>query len=250
VDGFGLFSKPDVEQVDLVHAGLVRMNLATGREEPWVAEQLPSIENGSWTVSPEGTMETIYRLRQGIQWHDGTPLSSQDFAFGLSLARDPKVPSSLPGQGDKMERIETPDDRTLVIQWKTSYRLADRLIRTDLFALPKHLLESVYLSGDVDRFVNASFWLHDFVGTGPFKIGNIELGSSIELIAFDDYFLGRPRIDAITLQQVDNINTMLTYVLSGTIDVALNNSFTIDAGLTAKREWETRGQGQVTFCPR
>src|SRR5207244_3878315 len=75
-DGLGLFSKPDVEQVDLVHAGLTRMNLATGREEPWAAEQLPSLDAGSWRIAPDGPMETTYRLRQGIKWHDGAPLQA------------------------------------------------------------------------------------------------------------------------------------------------------------------------------
>ncbi len=247
--GFGVFSMPDTEQADLVHAGLARMNATTMLEEPWAAEELPSLERGTWKVFPDATMETTYRLRPGIKWHDGTALSSRDFVFGLEVALDTKVPYQYRRQAEMMEQVETPDDRTLVIQWNSQYRLADRLIRTDLYALPRHIVEPLYRSGDYDRFLNAPFWLQDYVGTGPFRVATVQPGSTIELVAFDDYFLGRPKIDAVTLRLIDNVNVMLTNLLAGEIDVALNNGFTIDTGIVAKDQWEARGEGQIIFTP-
>src|SRR5581483_7039366 len=45
----------------------------TPRQEakPYLASELPSIENGSWKVFPDGRMETTYKLRSDAKWQDG-----------------------------------------------------------------------------------------------------------------------------------------------------------------------------------
>src|SRR5436309_9505357 len=45
----------------------------------YLAEALPQLNTESWRVFPDGRMETTWRLKPGVVWHDGTPLSSQDF---------------------------------------------------------------------------------------------------------------------------------------------------------------------------
>ena len=40
---------------------------------PALAEAVPTIENGLWKVNPDGTMQTTYRLKPGVTWHDGVP---------------------------------------------------------------------------------------------------------------------------------------------------------------------------------
>src|SRR5205809_1613965 len=48
---------------------------------PILAEAPPELNTDSWRVYPDGRMETVYRLRQGLTWHDGTPLTAEDFVF-------------------------------------------------------------------------------------------------------------------------------------------------------------------------
>src|SRR5688500_17107096 len=67
-----------------------------GRPLPHLADALPSMEAGTWTVLPDGTMETVWRLRAGSKWHDGTPLSAQDIAFAWQVANNPDIPWSRP----------------------------------------------------------------------------------------------------------------------------------------------------------
>src|SRR5437773_433225 len=48
---------------------------------PQLAEKLPELNTSDWQLFPDGQMETTYRLRPGLAWHDGTPLIAEDFVF-------------------------------------------------------------------------------------------------------------------------------------------------------------------------
>src|SRR4051794_8436935 len=46
-----------------------------GQPFAMLATELPAPSRGTWIVRPDGSMQTTYKLRAGIQWHDGTPLT-------------------------------------------------------------------------------------------------------------------------------------------------------------------------------
>src|SRR5262245_6282558 len=48
------------------------------------AEQL-AVERGTWRLNPDGTMDTIWRLRPNVRWHDGAPFSSDDLLFTFAV---------------------------------------------------------------------------------------------------------------------------------------------------------------------
>src|SRR5205823_14695881 len=51
-----------------------------GTVRPYLAEALPELNSDTWRVLPDGRMETAYKLKPDLTWHDGTPLSAEDFA--------------------------------------------------------------------------------------------------------------------------------------------------------------------------
>lgn len=243
------FLQQDTELSDMVHAGLARMNAGTYQLDAWMADELPSIEKGTWTIFPDGTMETTYRLRPGIKWHDGTPFSPQDFAFGQEVQVDRKVPYQYRRQAEYIDRFQIPDDRTLVVHWNAPYRLANSLIRTDLYPLPRHILESLYRAGDYERFNNDPWWIGSYVGIGPYRVAGIEHGVSVQLEAFDDYFLGRPKIDSVIWRHIADAQVTLTNLLADAIDVTVRDALVFESGVSAKDQWEKRGAGQVFITP-
>src|SRR5204862_1438423 len=48
---------------------------------PYLAEALPQLNTDSWQVFPDGTMQTSYKLKPNLTWHDGTALAADDFVF-------------------------------------------------------------------------------------------------------------------------------------------------------------------------
>src|SRR5438093_721336 len=125
IDGIARSGRTAPEVTHAVTAGLARKNPETLEVEAGAAEALPSLSNGSWVVNPDGTMVTTWKLRPNVLWHDGTPFSSLDLAFGWEVNADPQVPANNRRPGDLMSAIETPDDRTLIIHWKSSYQQAN-----------------------------------------------------------------------------------------------------------------------------
>lgn len=242
-------SLSDAEISDLLGAGLFRKNALTFTADPWLAEESPSVERGTWIVNPDGTMVTRYHLRPNTRWHDGAPLTVQDFLLGWEMTRDTKL-----GHGDAsvaraITTIETPDDRTLVLNWSQTFNRADAIMRSRLAPQPRHIVEPLYRTLDIEQLLAHPHWTTQHVSSGPFKVARWQQGEEMELQAFDDYFLGRPKIDRIIWRFIPDLNTMLSNVLSNNVDAALRQAFNLDTGLVAKEQWEARGEGTVSFTP-
>jgi ABC-type transport system substrate-binding protein len=47
-----------------------------GEAAPLLAEGLPKLNTDTWRINPNGSMETTFRLRPNLTWHDGTPLTA------------------------------------------------------------------------------------------------------------------------------------------------------------------------------
>ena len=87
---------------------------------PLMARHLPTQDNGDWVINPEGSMVTVFRLRDNVRWHDGVPLTAQDFVFAHQVDTDPAVPFSRTNEG-LMTTVEARDDQTVAIRWSETY---------------------------------------------------------------------------------------------------------------------------------
>src|SRR5205814_573088 len=72
----------------LFNAGFYLADLH-GVAQPLLIEQGPSLNTGSWRVNPDGSMDTIYRLRGDLAWHDRTPLTADDLVLSWKMAKHP-----------------------------------------------------------------------------------------------------------------------------------------------------------------
>ena len=129
---------------ELALAGLTTSD-PLGNLHPQLAEAVPSLENGLWTVFPDGRMETTWRIREGALWHDGTPFTSQDLVFTAAVVLDPEVPALASVTYRAVEGVDAPDPRTVTVRWKVPFIKADGMFGQRLAApIPKHLLEGAY----------------------------------------------------------------------------------------------------------
>src|SRR4051794_15457102 len=152
----------------LVNSPLVVLD-AKGASIPRLAAELPSRDNGSWVVNDDGTMATTWKIRPNAVWHDGTPITSKDFAFALRVYKDPQITVALRDPERMMDRVEALDDKTFVVYWSQVYPWGNRLLGTQLDPLPEHLLATQY-EGDKDAFQNSQFWTSpSYVGSGPYR---------------------------------------------------------------------------------
>ncbi len=215
------------------------------RPLPYLAEALPVLNTDSWTVFPDGRMETRYHLKPNLVWHDGVPLTADDFVFAFKVATPANGFRTGVAPYILMEDVLATDGRSLVIRWKGVYPEANVLLLGDvkfgLVPLPRHILEQAS-SQSLEAFQGHPYWTHEFVGAGPFKLDRWERGSHLEALAFDEHVLGRPRIDRIRLLFISDPNTAFSNLLAGTTDVALD-TITFAHMLQLKQEWAATNRG-------
>jgi peptide/nickel transport system substrate-binding protein len=219
----------------LVNGGLSVLD-HTGTSRARLAESLPSLENGLWTVAPDGSMETTWKIRAGAQWHDGVPFDAEDLVFTSRVARDPELPEF----GDPTLRaiadVRNLDDRTVVVSWSRPNIYADQLFGTLAMPIPRHLLESAYTDSKA-TFTDHPYWSQGFVGTGPFRLKEWALGSHLVVEAFNGYALGRPKIDEIEVRVILDTNVQVSNVLSGQIDVSLGRNLSPEQAALLREQW-------------
>src|SRR5687767_6804908 len=79
---------------------------------PHLAQALPELNTESWQLFPDGRMETRFRLRPGLAWHDGIPLSAEDFVFAWRVYATPTFGHATSAPVVYMEEVLAPDPDT------------------------------------------------------------------------------------------------------------------------------------------
>jgi peptide/nickel transport system substrate-binding protein len=219
-----------------------------GLPQPYLAASMPQLNTDSWRVSADGRMETTYKLKPNLVWHDGQPLTAEDFAFAWRVYATPELGASGVIPISLIEEVVAPDPTTLTIRWRRPYALANVL--TDNFAAqPKHVLESALQSATPEAFEAHPYWTQQFVGAGPFKLDRWEPGAFIEGSAFDRHVLGVPKIARLKMIFLPDPNTALANLLSGEVHFSADDSIRFEQGLTLQREWASRNGGSVLVKP-
>lgn len=225
-----------------------------GVARPYLAEAVPTLNTETWQVFPDGRMETRYRLRPNLTWHDGTAFTAEDIGFAwrsyttpeLGFAAAAATPLNL------MEEVLTPDARTVVIRWRRLYPSGDVLqvggvTNLGLPPLPRHILEGLFLAGQWDSIVHHRYWNTEFVGLGPYRLDRWELGTSLEGTAFDAHVLGAPKIHRIRIMFIGDQSTALANLRAGVIEFFADSGLSFELGLEIKREWEQTKAGSIVW---
>jgi peptide/nickel transport system substrate-binding protein len=231
------------------NASLVLID-GSGTPKPYLAEALPELGSGSWELYPDGTMETTYRLRPNLTWHDGAPLTADDFVFAYQVYLHPALGNFLTKPENLMASVTAADRQTVVIRWNSSYPDANALSSTELDPLPRHILGDAFAAvgadpGAAEAFTVHRYWNYEYIGAGPYRLVRWEPSVEWEGTAFDNHALGRARIDRIIIRLIPDLNTTLANLLSGEVHFAPDNTLQWEHGRTLVRDWEPSGRGKV-----
>jgi len=238
--GIGGVSQPP----PIVHNYLVADN-GMGVFYPQLAVEAPSVEKGTWILYPDGRMQTDWKLRPNVKWHDGTPFTAEDLVFSGTVCLDPEIGCVPRSNIRAIESLSAPDPLTLVIRWSAPYANADQA--EGLVPLPAHLLDETYRA-DKTSFTQSPRFSTEFIGLGPYRLVRWEPGSHIEFTRFDGYYQGRPPLDQVFIRFLGDTNTMVASILSGASDVVLPLGVSIEQGLEVKDRWQGTSN-QVVFAP-
>lgn len=183
-----------------------------GNYVPVLAEAVPTVANGG--ISADGKTIT-YKLKPGLTWSDGDPLTSADVKFTWTAIMDPANKVNSQTGYNQIESIETPDDTTVVIKFKQLYAAALSLFGVKDAVLPAHVLEGKpFDTPDYSRTPE---------GSGPFKISEWKSADSIVADRNPKYReAGKPSLDQIIFKIIPSSEVGGAQLRAGEIDVLWN----------------------------
>lgn len=169
----------------------------------------------SWEVSDDVTTLT-FTLRDDVRWHDGEPTDAEDVLFTFERAKDPETGFPNASFWDAYTGAELIDARTIRLTMEPHADFLDPWRSTAI--LPEHLL------GDVP---SSELKQHPYgsqcpVGNGPFVFGSHRPQESWAFIANLDFPVGlggRPYVDRYVYRVVPEPTTLLTDLLTESLDV-------------------------------
>ncbi len=237
----------------LFNAGLAFVD-GTGELQPYLAEAVPRLDTPGWRLLPDSRMETTWRLRPNLTWHDGAPLTADDFAFAWRVYSARGLGVFSPQPQAQIEEAMAPDPRTIVFRWSAPYPEATVLTSEELPPLPRHLLGAAFEAVEQDpsqreAFINHRYWTSDYIGAGPYRLERVEPGSFVEGVAFDGHALGRPKIDRVIARIFPDENTVLSAVLSESLQVSTGITLRFEHAQVLAQQWAASGRGTVTTAP-
>ncbi len=161
----------------------------------------------SWEISADGLSWT-FRMRKGVRFSDGTPVTAEDVAFTYEKGFDPKYGNRFSDFSQVVKSFRSDGADFFRIELKTPYRLLPALLGRPI--VPAHLLrEAGGASAEFDRHP---------IGTGPFTLSGWTPGQ-ITLDANPGYFMGRPRLGRIVFKFFSDNKKAWVSLLQGQVDL-------------------------------
>ena len=158
----------------------------------------------------ENNTTIIFKLRSNVKWHDGVKFSAKDVLFTYEMLMSPTISSPYSASFRFVKNVEIIDDLTLRITYKQPYF---KSLETWMMGiLPEHILK------DEKNLMSSSFNMNP-IGTGAYKLHQLEHSKNIILVANDDYFEGRAKIDRISFHVIADSLTRFLMLKSSGLDL-------------------------------
>lgn len=158
----------------------------------------------------ENNVSLVFKLKENVLWHDGETFDSEDVLFTYHTLISPKISSPYSAGFRFVKDVEIIDKFSVRVIYKKPYFKA--LETWMMGILPEHILRGV------ENLMNDKFNT-DPIGTGPYKLQTLEHSKNIVLVANDDYFEGRPKIDAISFHVIADPMTRFLMLKSKSVDI-------------------------------
>src|SRR5205807_1306256 len=159
----------------------------------------------SWTASDDLKTWT-FKLRQGVKFHHGRVLDSEDVVATVKRILDPATGSRARTNLTMVESVEAVDPLTVRFKLNESYAgFADVFADRQMRIVPKDKLAELSTQP---------------IGTGPFVFKSWSPGDRLELTKNPDYFeKGMPKLDGVTLRIIPESAARIAALESGAIDI-------------------------------
>jgi peptide/nickel transport system substrate-binding protein len=210
-----------------------------GNLVPVLAADVPTVDNGG--LGKDGTW-VVWRLKKGVQWHDGKPFTADDVVFNWEYAADPATAAVTVGAYRDIDRVEKQNDHTVKIVFKQPTPYWYEAFCQNRGLIPKHLFGAY--KGDKSREAPTNL---KPVGTGPYRFVDFKPGDSLRgEINATYHAANRPFFDTLELKGGGDAASAARAVLqTGEYDFAWNMQVEDDI----LKRMEQGGKGRAEIYP-
>jgi len=185
---------------------------------------VPDLATG-WETT-EGGRKLVFKIREGVKWHDGKPFSAADVActFDLILTPDRLRRNPRSAWYTNLEKVTADNPSQVTFHLKQ----------------PQPSLLALLASGYTPIYpchVPAADMRRKPVGTGPFKLADFRMNEGIKLVKNPDYWKpGRPYLDAIEFSIIPDRSTRMLSFVAGKFDMTFPADVTVPLLKNIKRD--------------
>src|SRR5271155_3484967 len=210
-----------------------------GNLVPVLAAEIPDIENSG--VAADG-MSVTWKLKKGVQWHDGEPFTADDVVFNCEYASDPATAATTVGnyRDAKVEKI---DPLTVRVRFeKPTPFWAGLFVANGGMVIPKHLFETYKGANSRDAPANLKP-----VGTGPYRFVEFKPGDLVRGERNPSYHVAnRPYFDTIEMKGGgDAVSAARAVIQTGEYDYAWNMQVEDEILLRLENAGNAKGRAEI-----
>jgi len=150
----------------------------------------------------------IFHLHRGVRFHDGQPLTSRDVKWTFDSMLQGKIRSTKTSAYRYVDRIDTPDDFTVVFRLKEPYAALLWILSEGAIGIVPY--------GTLAEMTRKP------IGSGPFKFVSAEADKEVILERNDNYWGPKARLSRVRLAVVPDPTTRALELRKGSADLAIN----------------------------
>ena len=206
---------------------------------PQLAAEVPTKANGG--LSEDGK-SVVWKLKQGVKWHDGKPFSADDVVFTWEYAKDPATAAYTSGAYINIT-VEKVDDHTVKVLFKEPTPFwADPFVGVVGMIIPKHHFAEYKGAKSREAPLNLKP-----IGTGPYKFVDFKPGDLLLGERNPDYHVkNQPHFDTVEAKGGgDAVSAARAVLQTGEYDYAWN----LQVEDEVLKRMETGGRGKVVAVP-
>ena len=177
---------------DLIFDHLMRVDIH-GNPVPWAAESVRFVD--------PVTVEAV--IRDGMKFHDDTPVTLEDIQYSFQLPRDKnKTPQFYPNVAN-IASVDITGPRTITFKLKAPQSSFFTSTLSKMAIIPKHVWKPI-----ADKLAGTNQLIEDYkepnlIGSGPFKFVHWRDPEEVMLARFDNHWTP-PKLDRWILRTVSN----------------------------------------------
>jgi peptide/nickel transport system substrate-binding protein len=170
-----------------------------------------------WEISEEDDTVWVFRIREGVTFHDGTALTADDVVFSLDRAR--AATSGMRALHAAVEEVTAPDDFTVHVRLAGPsplyvQNLTNTFIMSRAWAEANNVVEPQDFAAGEENFA-----VRNTNGTGPYRMVQRDPEVRTVLEAFDGHWGETPAVTEIVYTPITEAATRVAALLSGEVDI-------------------------------